>query len=87
METWAPRAMAALPLLALLLFFLVPISNGWLFFLIVPIGGAVLGAATRGHDRDQYDHRRRERGERRIDRREQRRGLGPGAAPDDRRGG
>ncbi len=49
--------MAALPLLALVLFFVVPISNSWVFFLLIPLGGIVF-ARTRGRRRRDEDGNR-----------------------------
>jgi DUF1707 SHOCT-like domain len=46
-----PAIMAALPMIALVLFFVVPIANAWVFFLLIPIGGIIV-ARTRGRRRD-----------------------------------
>lgn len=46
-----PGIMAALPLIALVLFFVVPIPNAWIFFLLIPIGGIIF-ARTRGRRHD-----------------------------------
>lgn len=52
-HNWRRVVMSLTPLLALVLFFLVPVANSWLFFLIIPAAGALL-YGTR-------DHRRRDR--------------------------
>jgi hypothetical protein len=39
--------MAALPLIALVLFFVVPIANAWIFFLLIPIGGIIFARTRR----------------------------------------
>lgn len=50
-ERVGPAIMAALPLIALVLFFVVPIANSWVFFLLIPIGGILFARARgRGHD-------------------------------------
>jgi hypothetical protein len=46
-----PGILAALPMIALVLFFVVPIANAWVFFLLIPIGGIIF-ARTRGRRRD-----------------------------------
>ena len=48
-----PGILAALPLIAVVLFFVVPIPNAWVFFLLIPIGGIVFArtrAGRRGGD-------------------------------------
>ena len=45
-----PGIMAALPLIALVLFFVVPISNAWIFFLLIPLGGIVFAGTRRRRD-------------------------------------
>ncbi|PTR31598.1 uncharacterized protein DUF1707 [Rhodococcus sp. OK519] len=40
--TWRNTVMAVIPFLALALFFLVPIDNSWLFFLLIPATAAIL---------------------------------------------
>ena len=42
--------MSALPLIALVLFFVVPIPNAWVFFLLIPLGGIVFAGARRRRD-------------------------------------
>jgi hypothetical protein len=50
-DRFGPAVMAALPLIALVLFFVVPIANSWVFFLLIPIGGILFARARgRGHD-------------------------------------
>lgn len=51
MDRVGPAVMAALPLIALVLFFVVPIAHPWIFFLLIPIGGVIF-ARTRGRGRD-----------------------------------
>ena len=46
---WAPGISAALPIIAVILFFVVPWSNSWVFFLLIPLGGALF-AGTRQRD-------------------------------------
>jgi hypothetical protein len=54
LERIGPGIAAALPLIALVLFFVVPIANSWIFFLLIPIGG-ILFAGSRGRRRDGDD--------------------------------
>ena len=52
---WGPVVSGALPVLALILFFTVPIANAWIFFLLIPLGGALFAGSRRaddGRDRD-----------------------------------
>lgn len=51
LQRWAPVVSGALPLLAVILFFTVPIANAWVFFLLIPLGGALL-AGSRHPDRE-----------------------------------
>ncbi|WP_305092237.1 DUF1707 domain-containing protein [Prescottella sp. R16] len=48
-RTWRNTVMAVVPLVALALFFLVPIDNSWLFFLLIPATGALLFGGRKGH--------------------------------------
>ncbi|AYJ49230.1 DUF1707 SHOCT-like domain-containing protein [Rhodococcus sp. P1Y] len=50
---WRKAVMGAAPIIALILFFVVPVSNSWLFFLLIPLAGALLfgGDRSRGRDR------------------------------------
>ncbi|CAM3041021.1 DUF1707 domain-containing protein [Prescottella defluvii] len=41
-KPWRNIVMAVIPFVALALFFLVPIDNSWLFFLLIPATGAIL---------------------------------------------
>lgn len=41
-QRWRNAVMAVVPFVALALFFLVPIDNSWLFFLLIPASGAIL---------------------------------------------
>ena len=47
---WGPRVSGALPLLALILFLTVPISNAWVFFLLIPLGGMLFAGSRRSRD-------------------------------------
>lgn len=47
-KTWRNTVMAVIPLVALALFFLVPIDNSWLFFLLIPATAAVLFGGRKG---------------------------------------
>ena len=40
----------ALPIIALILFFTVPIANAWVFFLLIPLGGALFAQSRRADD-------------------------------------
>ncbi|SNT45649.1 DUF1707 SHOCT-like domain-containing protein [Rhodococcoides kyotonense] len=46
---WRKAAMAITPIVALILFFVVPVSNSWLFFLLVPLVGALIYGGDRSH--------------------------------------
>ncbi|WP_072687222.1 DUF1707 SHOCT-like domain-containing protein [Rhodococcus marinonascens] len=41
-QNWRRIVMSVIPLLALVLFFVVPVDNSWLFFLMVPAAGTIL---------------------------------------------
>lgn len=47
---WGPVVSGALPILALILFFTVPIANSWIFFLLIPLGGALFAGSRRADD-------------------------------------
>jgi hypothetical protein len=52
---YGPVISGALPIIALVLFFTVPIANAWVFFLLIPLGGALFAGSRRaddGADRD-----------------------------------
>jgi hypothetical protein len=61
---WGPRASAVMPLLAVILFFTVPIAHPWVFFLLIPLAGALFA----GSRDDDHDDRRRDRRDDRRDR-------------------
>lgn len=46
---WRKAVMAATPIVALILFFVVPVSNSWLFFLLIPLVGAVIFGGDRSN--------------------------------------
>ena len=57
-QNWRRIVMSVIPLVALVLFFVVPVDNSWLFFLMIPAAGAILfGTRDDRHGRD----RRRDR--------------------------
>ncbi|MDD7926733.1 DUF1707 SHOCT-like domain-containing protein [Actinomycetospora chibensis] len=47
---WGPAVSGALPIIALILFFTVPIANSWVFFLLIPLGGALFAQSRRADD-------------------------------------
>jgi hypothetical protein len=47
---YGPAISGALPIIALILFFTVPIPNAWVFFLLIPLGGALFARSRRGDD-------------------------------------
>jgi hypothetical protein len=47
---YGPVISGALPIIALVLFFTVPIPNAWVFFLLIPLGGALFARSRRGDD-------------------------------------
>ncbi|WP_433782795.1 DUF1707 SHOCT-like domain-containing protein [Actinomycetospora sp. CA-101289] len=52
---YGPVISGALPIIALILFFTVPIPHAWVFFLLIPLGGALFAGSRRaddGADRD-----------------------------------
>ncbi|WP_137724647.1 DUF1707 SHOCT-like domain-containing protein [Prescottella subtropica] len=46
--SWRGTAITVVPLVALALFFLVPIANSWVFFLLIPLTVMLLGKKGRG---------------------------------------
>ncbi|NLU81881.1 DUF1707 domain-containing protein [Rhodococcus sp. HNM0569] len=48
-RTWRRTAVAVMPLVALALFFTVPIDHAWLFFLLIPLSGTLLHGGHRRH--------------------------------------
>ncbi|MBC2643493.1 MULTISPECIES: DUF1707 domain-containing protein [unclassified Rhodococcus (in: high G+C Gram-positive bacteria)] len=56
-QNWRRIVMSVIPLVALVLFFVVPVDNSWLFFLMIPAAGAIL-FGTRD---DRHRDRRRDR--------------------------
>lgn len=55
---WGPRVSAVMPLLAVILFFAVPIAHPWVFFLLIPLAGALFAGSR--DDRDDRDDRPRD---------------------------
>jgi hypothetical protein len=53
---YGPAISGALPIIALVLFFTVPIPNAWVFFLLIPLGGALF-ASSRRNGSDERDGR------------------------------
>ncbi|HWN28956.1 MAG TPA: DUF1707 domain-containing protein [Actinomycetospora sp.] len=47
---YGPAISGALPIIALILFFTVPIPHAWVFFLLIPLGGALFARSRRGDD-------------------------------------
>ncbi|MFZ2172645.1 MAG: DUF1707 domain-containing protein [Rhodococcus sp. (in: high G+C Gram-positive bacteria)] len=52
-HNWRRIVMAVIPLVALVLFFVVPVDNSWLFFLMIPAAGAILFGPRDDRDRDR----------------------------------
>nr|WP_296772479.1 DUF1707 domain-containing protein [Rhodococcus sp. (in: high G+C Gram-positive bacteria)] len=50
---WRKAVMGATPIIALILFFVVPVDGSWLFFLLVPLVGALLFGGDRSRRRDR----------------------------------
>ncbi|GAA4779478.1 DUF1707 domain-containing protein [Actinomycetospora chlora] len=52
---YGPAISGALPIIALILFFTVPIAHAWVFFLLIPLGGALFARSRQqqGDDRDR----------------------------------
>ncbi|MFE9582350.1 DUF1707 domain-containing protein [Nocardia sp. NPDC006044] len=61
LSEWPERVMAVIPILAVILFFL---TGSWLWFLAIPLMGALLFGSRHNHD-DRNRDRRRDRGDRR----------------------
>ena len=59
-QNWRRIVMSVIPLVALVLFFVVPVDNSWLFFLMIPAAGAIL-FGTRDDRHDRRDRRDRDR--------------------------
>ena len=51
---YGPAISGALPIIALVLFFTVPIPHAWVFFLLIPLGGALF-ASSRRNGSDERD--------------------------------
>lgn len=49
-KPWRNTVMAVIPFVALALFFLVPIDNSWLFFLLIPATAAILFGGKDGKE-------------------------------------
>jgi hypothetical protein len=47
---WGPAVSGALPVIALILFLTVPIPHAWVFFLLIPLGGALFARSRRPAD-------------------------------------
>jgi uncharacterized membrane protein len=52
-HNWRRIVMSVIPLVALVLFFVVPVDNSWLFFLMIPAGGAILFGMRNDRERDR----------------------------------
>jgi len=63
LEQWGPRVAAAMPILALVLFLTVPVPHAWLFFLLIPLAGALVRPGHRDRDRRRDRDRDRDRDE------------------------
>lgn len=50
---YGPAISGALPIIALVLFFTVPIPHAWVFFLLIPLGGALFAGSRRTDDGDR----------------------------------
>ncbi|MCZ4078255.1 DUF1707 domain-containing protein [Rhodococcus sp. H36-A4] len=50
---WRKTAIAVTPIVALILFFVVPVPHSWLFFLLIPLVGALLAGGNRSRRRDR----------------------------------
>jgi len=56
---WGPPISGALPVIALVLFLTVPIPHAWVFFLLIPLGGALFAHSRRAGDGSGTDDRPR----------------------------
>lgn len=52
---YGPAISGALPIIALVLFLTVPIPHAWVFFLLIPLGGALFAGFRRGDGRRDRD--------------------------------
>lgn len=52
-HNWRRIVMSVIPLVALVLFFVVPVDNSWLFFLMIPAAGAILFGTRNDRERDR----------------------------------
>ncbi len=50
---WRKTAVAVTPIIALILFFVVDVANNWLFFLLIPLVGALVYGGDRSRRRDR----------------------------------
>lgn len=50
---WRKTVMAVTPIIALILFFVVPVSPSWLFFLLIPLVGALVAGGNRSRRRNR----------------------------------
>jgi hypothetical protein len=55
LQRWGIRVAAAMPILALVLFLTIPIPHAWLFFLLIPLAGALVRPRDRDRDRRSDD--------------------------------
>ncbi|MDT2010138.1 DUF1707 domain-containing protein [Rhodococcus opacus] len=60
-QNWRRIVMSVIPLVALVLFFVVPVDNSWLFFLMIPAAGAILFGTRDDRHRDRRRDRDRDR--------------------------
>lgn len=49
---WGPAVSGVLPILAVILFLTVPIPHAWVFFLLIPLGGALFARSRPEHRGD-----------------------------------
>jgi hypothetical protein len=52
-HNWRRIVMSVIPLVALVLFFVVPVDNSWLFFLMIPAAGAILFGTRNDREGDR----------------------------------
>jgi hypothetical protein len=52
---YGPAISGALPIIALILFFTVPIAHAWVFFLLIPLGGALFARSRQEQQGDGRD--------------------------------
>lgn len=62
LDEWPERLMAVIPILAVILFF---VTGNWLWFLAIPLAGALLFGGR--HEQHQRGRRQRRRGRREIE--------------------